>query len=300
MLDFSHIPNLAHGAETVVFNALGANDWQTWVRPRGKSFASIIVIGGGAGGGGGFSGVSGSARGGGGGGGSSGICRINDLPLDFLPPIFFVNVGLGGLGGAGGGGAGAAGQVSVVSVRPDTVAQNRVAYSNTAVPTGGTGGLATAGGTLGAAGTTATIQTMATLATFIAIFGQSGSSGGAHTGAQGNSVTWASVGPVLSSGAGGAGVGTGNIEFPGGTIIGGGWLPTLAGGLAGPNRGQDGFLSQMPFAASGASGGGSSAFAAGGAGGDAAIGSGGAGGGGGVTGGKGGNGGHGLVMITCW
>ena len=52
MLDFSHLPNAANGADTQIFNALGLSDWQTWVKPRGKSMMMVSSIGAGAGGGG--------------------------------------------------------------------------------------------------------------------------------------------------------------------------------------------------------------------------------------------------------
>ena len=136
MLDFSHIPNGQNGAETFVFNALGANDWQTWMRPRGKSMANIIAISPGAGGGGGFSGLAASARGGGGGGGSGAIARLV-IPLSFLSDTFFINVGIGGAGGAAGA-AGASGGNSMIALRPDnTTVQNRVLYGTGTGPTGG-------------------------------------------------------------------------------------------------------------------------------------------------------------------
>ena len=50
MLDFSHLPNTANGAERQVFNALGVNDWQTWIKPRGKSMVMITSLGPGGGG----------------------------------------------------------------------------------------------------------------------------------------------------------------------------------------------------------------------------------------------------------
>jgi hypothetical protein len=136
MLDFSHVPNVQNGADTQIFNALGINDWQTWMRPRGKTMANFILIGSGAGGGGGFSAAAATARGGGGGGGSSSLTRINNVVLDTLPSLLFINVGLGGLGGAASV-AGSAGQFSLISIRPDAVVQNRVAYSGASQAGGG-------------------------------------------------------------------------------------------------------------------------------------------------------------------
>jgi hypothetical protein len=299
MLDFSHIPNAANGAETFVFNALGVNDWQTWVKPRGKSIISILAIGGGAGGGGGFSAAAAAARGGGGGGGCSGLSRMI-IPAFSLPDILYVQVGSGGVGGAAAS-AGAAAGLSRISVKPDSVVQNGILLSGTGASGGGGAGSATAAGTQGAASTAATAPVCGAFSclgislNFIA--GQIGASGGAQTGAVGNQTTWGSSGFPLSGGAGGGG--TTSADFAGGAITGGGWFPTIAGGLA-ALRGQDGFYSAVPFGACGGSGGGSSNAATGGAGGDGAIGCGGGGGGAGVTGGAGGKGGHGLVIINCW
>ncbi len=70
MLDLSHLINTRNGGDVQLFNALGPNDMQSWVRPRGKSHVTIIALNGGGGGGGGFSAAAATARGGGGGGGS--------------------------------------------------------------------------------------------------------------------------------------------------------------------------------------------------------------------------------------
>jgi hypothetical protein len=292
MLDFSHIPNAANGAETFIFNALGANDWQTWVKPRGKSLVNIIAISPGGGGGNGFSAAAATARGGGGGGGSGAISRFFNIPLITLPDTLFINVALGGAPGA------AASGVTLVSVRPDSTTQNRVASAATAAAAAGGNGSAVA---VGAAGLGATIislaPTMASLGTFSSVAGQQGSAGGAVAGGVGTAVTWGNLTLPLCGGAGGGG--TTSVDFAGAAINAGGWFPSLAGGLA-ASRGQDGFYSAVPFGACGGSGGGSSNAATGGAGGDGAIGCGGGGGGAGVTGGAGGKGGHGLVIINCW
>ena len=77
MLDFSHLPNTLNGADIQTFNALGPSDFQTWLRPRGKSMVSILCLSSGAGGGGGFSAAASTARGGGGGGGGGTITRLS-------------------------------------------------------------------------------------------------------------------------------------------------------------------------------------------------------------------------------
>ena len=143
MLDFSHLANTKNGGDLQVFNALGTNDFQTWVKPRGKSMVSIIAINSGGGGGGGFSAAAASTRGGGGGGGGGAISRLTGIPIDLLPDALFINVGLGGAGGAATV-AGAVGGVTFVLIRPDTalLVQNRVLQ----------GGVAAGGGGGGAAG----------------------------------------------------------------------------------------------------------------------------------------------------
>ena len=115
MFDTSHLPNLRNGADVQVFRAGGPGDWQTWVKPRGKSMVWIFCLGAGGGGGGGFSGAAATARGGGGGGGSGGQTSLV-LAADLLPDQCFVHTGAGGDGGAGSGVAGAVGQRSIVSV----------------------------------------------------------------------------------------------------------------------------------------------------------------------------------------
>jgi hypothetical protein len=112
----------------------------------------------------------------------------------------------------------------------------------------------------------------------------------------GTTITWAATGVFNCGGAGGAG--TTSADFAGGAITGSGPVPTIAGGLAGSNRGNDGFSKFLPPAFTGGSGGGSSNTGVGGAGANGRFGSGGGGGGGGTTGGTGGLGGPGLVIIT--
>lgn len=296
MLDLSHFPNTSNGADIQIFNALGLNDWQTWVKPRGKSHLTIIAIGSGGGGGGGFSGAAATARGGGGGGGASGISRLI-IPISFLPDNLYLNVGLGGIGGAPGS-AGGSGGFTFIQIRPDSLGQNRVMLAVGSVAGGGGGGSSTAAGAAGSAAGANGPFLFSALGLFDSNAGIAGGLGGSQTGTAGTPITWGAAAPTFSGGGGGGG--TTAADFAGGGIIGGGWFPTIAGGLAGPNRGQDGFFSSVPFGSCGGTGGGASNTSNGGNGGNAAIGSGGGGGGGGVTAGSGGNGGNGLVIMQCW
>jgi hypothetical protein len=294
MLDFLHIPNVANGAEVQFINALGANDWQSIVKPRGKSHVEIICIGSGGGGAGGFSAAAATARGGSGGGGSGAITRVT-LPTFILPDVFFANVALGGLGGNAGA-VGAAGAISYVSLQPNNTRGNLLVQSGGA-PTGGGVGTGAAVGTAGSGGAVVVVTGAGSFSAFggmLSYAGIAGGAGGAIAGGVGSAVSWG-TGLNICGGSGGAG--TTSADFAGGAITGSGWFPSIAGGLAAA-RGNDGFLSNVPFGSCGGSGGGSSNAGTGGDGGNGAIGSGGGGAGAGVTGGRGGNGGNGLVILV--
>ena len=192
MLDISHLANTRNGGDVQIFNALGASDFQTWVKPRGKSMVSIIAINPGGGGGGGFSAAAATARGGGGGGGGGAISRLMSIPIDVLPDALFINVGLGGPGGAAAA-AGAAGGVTMVLIRPDTVlsVQNRVLQGGVAAGGGGAGAAAA----VGAAGTASAVSglfAMGSFGVFLSSVGVAGSAGGAVAGGVGTAVTWGS------------------------------------------------------------------------------------------------------------
>jgi hypothetical protein len=292
MSDMSHLPNVFNGAETFRFE--GNGDWKSFLLPRGKSHVGILCVGSGAGGGSGFSAAAATARGGGGGGGSAALVRAI-FQREALPDQLFINAALGGLPGA-------AGALSRVTIRPDTIIQNSILVSGAAAPTAGGNGAAAAVGSAGAAGTVTTTTICGAFSawalSFVAILGVVGSAGGAVAGGAGTSLSWGTAGLPLIGGAGGGG--TTSADFAGGGYFGAGWQPTLAGGLAGSNRGNDGLLFPSPLASLGGTGGGSSNAGVGGAGGDGAMGSGGGGGGAGVTGGAGGRGGPGLVLISCW
>ena len=226
MLDFSHIANTANGSEFQVFSALGANDWQTIITPRGKTQALFIAINGGAGGGGGFSAASG-ARGGGGGGGSGGITRQHVF-TKLLPDVCYANVALGGAGGASGV-AGSAGNPSLVSLQPSAAfIQNRIAGGGTNAGGGGAGAAASVGAA-GAAGTGGSAAALG-LGSLYASNGVAGGAGGAVAGGVGTAVTWGNGTTFSSGGAGGGG--TTSADIAGGAITAGGWFPSIAGGCS--------------------------------------------------------------------
>ena len=249
MLDLSHIANAANGADIQIFNALGAIDWQTWMRPRGKSMFMALMLGGGAGGGGGFSGVAASARGGGGGGAGCNITKYI-CPMLNIPDNLFVNVALGGAGG-GAGATGSSPTNGYVSLQPNNTVSNLYLQSFLVAPSGGGGGSAAAGGFAGPVGTLQTNIGLNTFGFIQSVITPLGGGGGAQTGAVGASAPW-----VWSTCGGAGGGGTTSTDFAGGNITGAGWSPTLNGGAAGSNRGADGYFSQRPFAASGGAGGG--------------------------------------------
>ncbi len=292
MSDMSHFANTFNGADVQVFNALSSVDFQTWLRPRGKSMFSILMIGSGAGGGGGFSRTAGTAGGGGGGGGSGAITRYMAPLLDI--DKLYLNVPVGGLGGAPGV-AGSPAVTGVVSLAQNLAAVNALVGQGSVATAGGAGSAAAAGAA-GAAGTLSAPFSQAFLGTFTSTAGNAGLIGGAQTGAVGASFTWAGL--PLTGGMGGAGSTT--TDFAGGGIIGAGWAPSLGGGLAAGGRGNDGWFSRWPFGSFGGTGGGSNNAGTAGDGGNGAIGCGGGGGGAGTTGGSGGRGGNGLVIISCW
>jgi hypothetical protein len=300
MFDFSHLPNVANGADVQVFRAPG--QWQSWIKPRGKSQVKVICLGAGAGGGAGFSAAAATARGGGGGGGG-GALNVGFFPAFMLPDVLFCFPGLGGLGGTAA--AGGAGTPSAVLTVPDInwPIASRILVSGGANAGGGGVGTAAAGGALGVAASTPSGATLPSLAQFQVTAAAAATAGGAQTGVAGAAVALSTA--FVCGGAGGGG--TTSADFAGGGFTATGWMPSLAGGAAGSNRGQDGYeltpggvFSPVALGFAPGTGGGSSNAGVGGAGGNAGPGCGGGGGGAGATGGKGGDGGHGMIIIASW
>jgi hypothetical protein len=301
MFDFSHLPNVGNGADVQVFRA--AQQWQTWMRPRGKTMLRMIAIGSGAGGGGGFSAAAASARGGGGGGGG-GALALGTFALGHLPDLLFVRVGKGGAGGNAGT-AGVSGELSYVQTRPDTGTPigERILLTGGSVPAGGGAGTAAAAGAAGAAAATGNLNPLWNMGQIAVFAPLAAAAGGVQTGAVGGTVT--AVQNSTFGGAGGAGVTS--ADFSGGAFTGSGLWRSAAGGLAVGGRGVDGYemtasgvLMPVPTAFTPGTGGGSNNAGTGGAGGIGGPGCGGGGGGGGVTGGAGGAGGDGLVVMVSW
>ncbi len=299
MFDTSHLPNAINGADVQVFRAPG--QWQTWVKPRGKSMVSIYALGSGGGGGGGFSSAAATARGGGGGGGSGAMARVL-LPASVLPDVLYCFVASGGLGGAASV-AGAVGNVSYVNLFPEILnTYTRVLVTGGAGAGGGGAGSLTAGGVAGAAAGAGAFYPLTHTGVATSIVGLAGAVGGAHTGAAGGNISGVAM---VHGGAGGGG--TTSADFAGGSFSGAYWMPSLNGGAAIGGRGQDGLdmspggvWTQTSSVAAPGTGGGSNNAATGGDGGNGGSGCGGGGGGAGLTGGRGGNGGHGLIVVLSW
>lgn len=306
MLDTRHLPTDTGASEVQIFNqpATVTNvQWQTYMKPRGKTMLSILCIGGGGGGGGGFTGIAASARGGGGSGGSSAVTRVI-IPFYFLPEVLYVQVGAGGQGVGSGGGVAGSGVLSQVAVSPNNGATNTIAVSGAVAAVGGGTGTAAAVGAAGTAGTIAAISAMplAGLGNYQFIAGQIGVAGGAVAGAVGTAQSIPTTSVLTTGGTGGAG--TTSADFAGGlwTAISSSYLSEQrpATPAAGSFSGSGGFNLWKPFFSFAGTGGSSSNTTAGGGGGNGGYGSGGGGGGGGTTGGQGGDGGSGLVIMTAW
>jgi len=291
-----------------VFYGTGLNSWQTWHKPQNCNFVHFFVLGGGAGGGGGEGAGSGTARRGGGSGGSSGHV-IALFSASQIPDTLFLEVGHGGSGGSGGASpsAGASGSLSYVMIYPDSAftATNVLLQSGAIAATGGAAGSTT--GAAGAAGTfwTGTGSILWQMSLSISYAGFAGALGQTTPPPNNTAISGITTG-------GGCGAGTnGATPQNGGSIIGGGIVPTISGGTTVSVDGSSGYMSLVPnnvgvsyqqMIFTGGAGGASSNLGSGGTGGNGAYGSGGGGGGAGITssGGNGGSGGNGLIIITTW
>lgn len=306
MLDLLHLPKDTGNSDVQYFttpSTVTNLQWNTYLKPRGKTMLSILCIGGGGGGGGGFTGVAASARGGGGSGGSSSITRVI-IPFYFLPDVLYIQVGSGGQGVGSGGGTAGSGILSYVTVAPNTTATNCIAISGAAGAVGGSTGTAAAVGAAGTAGTIGVIGScpFAGLGNFQFIAGQNGVAGGAVAGAVGTAQTIPTTSVLTTGGSGGAG--TTSADFAGGlfTAIAFSYLSEQrpATPAAGSFDGSGGSTLWKPFFSFGGTGGSSSNAGIGGNGGNGGYGAGGGGGGAGTTGGRGGDGGNGIVIMTAW
>jgi len=263
--------------------------------PKNATNVMIVAIGAGGGGGNGFSNTAGTTRGGGGGGGAGAITRVI-LPVSVITDQLFITVGTGGA-------ANTAGTATTVDcARGTNTIMTRLLVANA-----GSGGLNGTGASLGNGGngglsSALTAFNLSHYGNYSSSQSQSGGNGGTQNGGVGALVSYGlNVGFPISSGSGGAGIGTANTPFAGGNInvVGVGFFLTNPGGTTISVTGNTGSFSLSPFKSIGGSGGASSATV-GGNGGNGTIGSGGGGGGAGVTGGTGGRGGNGLVIISWW
>ena len=314
MFDLGHLPK---GADVqAYFGGTGsatAHTWRqfVWEKPTGKTWLWGSIIGAGAGAGGGFSAAAGSTRGGGGGGAPGGNITFF-VPLALLPDILYIVAGTGGAGGAPSA-AGIGGGESGFGLGPNMIISGTGVVQPDALfftPAGGAGAAAS-GASSGGAGSTGANGTSA-LAGFVYTAAYSGNPGTASGGSQTGAVGGGTFSVPLTRpipGCGGAGVGTANTDFAGGTATAVGTLASSVialpiAGAAGGGNGTHGYerynSAGVPMIFVPSSGGGSSgASGTGGYGGNGGLGCGGSGGGGGVTGGAGGNGGQGAVFLIC-
>lgn len=313
MLDTSHLPT-ASNADVWQFtgqqysSSLANDDVHTWVKPRGKTMAHILLVGKGGNGGTGVVGANSTAAGGGGGG--SGAQTAITIPIRFLPDILYI-----GFGGFSSGRA-------FVSIAPPSAFASGPAANEVLMHAGngGIGGNAS-GATAGAAGTGGTVATAALMpigwawATQV-VAGQAGIIGGT-TGA-GAALTLPLTGLRVTGGTGGAGLpAAAAVGLAGGTFTTPTSLvfPAHPGGVGGsatttpPGLGRMGYQVLPMGYWYGGTGGGSTHGSATGAGlvqasgGDGGLGCGGGGMGGALTGSTAGTvalGGSGFCIITCW
>jgi hypothetical protein len=277
--------------------------------PESSKMMFIIAAGGGQRGGNGHSAAASNTRGGGA-GGRPGELVVLALPTLFVStPSLLLNI---------------AGQDTGGSCIVACGSEASPLFSTHTILIASGGGSAAANGT-GSAGGAASTGRGSTPLSNMEKMGRSGlisetssfpggaGAGGAHTGAVGGD---AYAEGFLCGGGGGAGVGTDNVGFAGGNVLGtreltgAEYLPGSSGGAADGGRGINGRMSSQFVGCSvgaygrlggiGGSGGGSNGTAAGGNGGDGAPGCGGGGGGGGTTGGTGGAGGPGFILVGFW
>lgn len=280
---------------------------QAWVKPRGKTMCSILLIGSGGNGGNGAIGAAGAAAGGGGGGSGSQVTLT--MPLFMLPDMLYLYLGdLTFLN-------------STIRVSLDNSASNNVLM---VVYPGGNGGNAS-GATAGIAGVAGVVPTAANMplgwafrASTVIGTGTPGIAGGTNiAGGAWEMSTSGNTGLLVTGGTGGGGLpSTAIAGTAGGGITGQGLLPSIVGPAGGstattpPSHGTNG-LAPVPNLGFwyGGTGGGSTHGGATGAGlvqsngGNGSYGCGGGGSGGALTGsaaGTPGVGGPSYCLITCW
>lgn len=194
MLDFSHIPTPYGASDVQEFIGTAAGniaDFQTWVKPRGKTMAHLLLFGPGGNGGVGAIGANSTAAGGGGGGSGGQITMI--FPLWAVPDTLFLYLARGGGLNAG-----------AVYVAPVVMTNNCFAYAERGSAGGNASG-ATAGAAGGAGG--ATISNNMPLGwqwTDVVVAGQAGIIGGVAV--SGAALTVPGGGLMVTGGTGGGGL----------------------------------------------------------------------------------------------
>jgi hypothetical protein len=306
MLDISHIPTQYPNADVQVFvgNNVGTtSNWQTWIKPRGKSMGHLLIVGAGGNGGNGVIGAN-SLAGGGGGGGSGGQTSLR-FPLHAIPDRLYISLM-----------PTQAATASKVAIDPTDTVNNCFALANYG-GNGGNGTAVPAGGTAGSGATVAAASAMPLGYGWLqlAIVGQAGIVGGAAVSS--GSLALPTTGLLVTGGGGGGGLpAAATFGTNGGSITGAGVFPsvsTAGGGGSATVPGLSGSAGFKPIPNLlyfyGGTGGGSTHGSATGAGlvqasgGDGAYGCGGGGSGAALTGstaGVGGKGGPAICIITCW
>ena len=200
-----HVEKIEFTGNTLV----AGSSWQTWTKPAGKSYLTMVLFGGGGGGGAGAIGNPAAASGGGGGG--SGGLTIVEVPLALLPNRLYVSVG-GAKTGAGIG--------TYVSTQPNLTSNHVFACVY-----GGLAGGNASGATAGTAGSpagpvAATNMPIGWVFRKLILGGQAGTAGGTGY-ATGGALTLPTTGIRTTGGTGGGGVGAdgGNGESGGSFII---------------------------------------------------------------------------------
>lgn len=271
---------------------MATDSWQIYNVPEGVAMIMFVGFGSGAGGGVGRSGANTTNRPGAGGGGSAATTTLI-IPAELLPKTLFVQVPIGSTG---------SGSRTIVNVAPDDSSNTFSIFrsnNNVNASDGGNAlsGSAGPGGGAAQALTGNTAGRYSNLGCWYSTSGQTGAAGGNAT--AGTNVTPDAT-YILTSGAGGAGVGIGGTDADGGSVLVSGFMPLVSGGAAGTNDGDPSTPINKPYVSSGAGGGSAANNGNGGRGGNAGPGGGGGGGGGGIAGGTEGRGGDGRLWIFAW
>jgi len=309
MLDLSHIPKSTGASDVQVFygDALAAGgSWKTWIKPRGKTMLSILLVGAGGNGGTGVVGANSTAAGGA--GGQSGAITTLEMPLAVLPDRLYLSL-------AGRKPTATANFASYICIAPSTTANDVIAFANGGLHGGNASGAT--GGTVGTAAAIAasTNMPLGWMYAIQVLASQLGTAGGATVAAA--ALTLPTTGAFVTGGTGGGGLpAAAAAGTSGGNITGAGSFPTLLGGQGSATAtspaafGNAGFrpIFGLGYWYGGTGGASTHGTATGGGlvqsrGGDGMPGCGGGGMGGALTGSTAGTvgfGGEAFAILTCW